>query len=296
MTPTPSSESGEAPEAALSVVVLSFRHRPSVVAAVRSLVEQDTPCELVVVHSGGESPAPTLDGAGLDVRVISSPAPLRPGGARNLGIASTSGRAVAFLADDCTAAPGWVRERLAAHRAGVPAVASALLCLHPERPIELAAHLALFVRRMPGIDPNLALAYGASYDRRLFARYGLFREDLEGGEDTEFHQRLADADKPRWNPAIRTVHTGPETLPEYLAAQYRRGRRIAHAWRAIEGAGRLEIARDAIARTRFAARHATRLVAPDARRAALFAIPLIALGNLVYAAGALTASPSSKSP
>jgi hypothetical protein len=34
------------------------------------------------------------------------------------------------------------------------------------------------------------IAYGASYDRRLFEEHGYFREDLRVGEDAEFNRRL----------------------------------------------------------------------------------------------------------
>ncbi len=275
----------------MSVVVLAYRCRPSVVAAVRSLLEQDVPPEVVVVHSGGGRAPELIAAAGLIVRVVDVRERLRPGGARNVGLAATRGRYVAFLADDCVAAPGWVRERLAAHHSGAAAVASALLCHRPECPVALAAHLALFIRRMPAIEPALALTYGASYDRRLFARYGEFRDDLEAGEDTEFHQRLAAEDKPVWSPRVQTVHAGPETLRDFLAAQFWRGRRMTGAWSAIDAIGRGAVALDAIRRTWFVVRRARSVVAPRARRAALMAIPLIAVGNLVYAAGAWSSPP-----
>ena len=45
----------------LAVVVLSYGPRPTIADAVRSLLEQDTRAEIVIVHSGGGEPpaAPT---------------------------------------------------------------------------------------------------------------------------------------------------------------------------------------------------------------------------------------------
>jgi hypothetical protein len=133
------------------------------------------------------------------------------------------------------------------------------------------------------------LCYGASYDRGLFEAHGVFRDDLEGGEDTEFHQRLAPGEKPVFRPEVRTVHVGAETLVAFLSDQLRRGRRMARAWREIAPLRSAAVAEDAVARTAFIFRYAFKVVEPRQRWAAVLALPLIALGNLVYAVGALSA-------
>lgn len=131
-------------------------------------------------------------------------------------ITATQAPVVAFLADDCLAEPGWLRERLKAHDAGPRAVASALLCHKPNNPCALAAHLSLYVRRMPRAAPDVALTYGVSYARDLFDVHGLFREDMESGEDTEFNKRLGSTGKPMWCPTVRTIHIGADTLSSYF--------------------------------------------------------------------------------
>lgn len=277
------------PEVAL--VVLSYRGRATLAQAVRSALAQDIAAEVVVIHSGGGDIRAMLAAENLHPRIVDVSDRLLPGGARNLGIASTSAPIVAFLADDCVAEPGWLRARLRAHQQGASAVASALLSHKPRNPVALAAHLSLFIRRMPRMPVDETLHYGASYDRRLFETHGQFREDLEGGEDTEFHQRLAAHEKPVWRPDVRTVHIGVETLGAYLADQRRRGRRIAEAWREIAASTGAIVAKDAIKRTAFIFRHTFKVVEPDQRWAAMLALPLIALGNLAYAAGALSAGP-----
>lgn len=277
------------PVAELAVVILSYKCRSSLVSAVRSICLQSEPAEIVVVNSGGGRALEHLVDAGLMVTVIERDERLYPGGARNLGIASTTAPYVAFLADDCAARPGWIRARLDAHRRGETAVASALLCDAPTNPIALAAHLSLFVRRLPGIDPALALNYGASYDRRLFEKYGAFRDDMEGGEDTEFHQRLVDADKPVWHPEICTSHRGPATFGSFLSDQFERGRRAAHAWRAINGLGRGRVASNIVKRIGFILRQSLKVADPQNRVAVFLALPLVALGGCAYALGALSA-------
>jgi GT2 family glycosyltransferase len=249
---------------------------------------QDVPAEIAVVHSGDGDVEAYFRAEEIDVRLVRSGTRLLAGGARNAGIAATRAPIVSFLADDCMAEPGWLRERLIAHDSGARAVASALLCHRPRNPFALAAHLSLYVRRMPRAAPNMALKYGASYARVLFDEVGLFREDLESGEDTEFHQRLAAADQPIWRPQVRTVHIGSDTLGDLFTDQFRRGRRMAGAWAALGAYDKATVARDAIQRTSHIVRQSLDLVEPQHRWAAWLAVPLIACGNLAYACGAWT--------
>lgn len=274
---------------AIAVIVLSYGVRSSLVDAVRSLQAQDVPAEIVVVHSGGGGVRERLAAEGLEPHVIEVPERLFAGGARNVGIAATTAPVVAFLADDCSAEPSWLQNRLRAHREGHASVASALLCHKPRNPVALAAHLSLFVRRMPRASPDVALKYGASYERALFERYGQFRDDMEGGEDTEFHQRLTPADRPVWRPDVRTVHKGADTLGGFLKGQFARGRRMARAWREIGAFSSMAVARNAIQRTGMIVGEGYNVVEPEQRWAVIAAAPLIVLGNIVYAWGALSA-------
>ena len=271
----------------LAVVVLSYGPRPTITDAVHSLLEQDTRAEIVIVHSGGGEPPDALTTANAAVRLIVVNRRLYPGAARNVGVASTKAPHVAFLADDCMAGSGWVRHRIVRHRSGARAVASALACHKPHVPVALAAHLSLYCRRMPRANPDVALRYGVSYDRNLFATYGLFREDLESGEDTEFNQRLSPADAPHWAAEIITVHRGAESVGAFFRSQWSRGKRMAHAWRALGAFGASEVGRNAIARTAMILREMWGVVEPRQRVTAALSVPLIALGNIVYACGAL---------
>lgn len=273
-------------EPALAVVVLSHGPRPTLPDAVRSVLQQDADAEIVVVHSGPGDARGALLSAGINVRVVQVDEQLLPGGARNLGVEATRAPYIAFLADDCLAEQGWVRQRLRAHLAGASAVASALSCHKPTNPIALAAHLSLYFRRMPRAVPGRALKYGASYARQLFQKYGGFRADLESGEDTEFNQRLVGADAPVWAPDVLTVHRGVDTLGGFFQSQYLRGRRMAKAWRELGALDPLFVARDALARTEAIVREAWSLVEPKHRGAAALSMPLIVLGNMVYAWGA----------
>lgn len=276
------------PDNQLSTVVISYRAPRSLVESVASLLDQTPQGEVIVVNSGGGGASSLLNHAGFGgVKVVERAERLFPGAARNLGISHARHRYVAFLADDCRAEPDWIAERLAAHGRGLASVASAVLCNKPDHPVALAAHISLFVRRMPGIPPEHALAYGASYDRRLFEAYGPFREDLRAGEDTEFHARLSPADKPQWVPQVRTVHRSPSTLTDFFSDQFRRGGRAARAWRDMNAASAGSIARGAATRLHYIWRLAAAGTGPGHRLSLTLALPLATGGVAAYAAGAM---------
>jgi glycosyltransferase involved in cell wall biosynthesis len=278
------------PQPELACAVLSYRDEPGVVDAVRSLLAQSEPVEIVVVNSGGGDPALRLAETGLDVPVVDVPHRLYPGGARNLGIEHTQARYVSFLAADCVAEQGWVEARLRAHRAGADAVASCLAMPNGEGPSAAAALVLLHNRRVPECTPEQRLLYGLSYERSLFERYGGFREDLRGGEDTEFNTRIGGAARIAWSDDVRTSHRFPKTLRPFLRELHRRGRLEAtvHGKLRERRPSGLKVAGRACRNTLRALRFSLRF--PRGERAPFVrAWPLVLGGGIVYAAGALRA-------
>src|SRR4029077_1279143 len=144
------------------------------------------------------------------------------------GIEATRAPYVAFLAGDCVAMPGWVAGRLRFHRVGALAVASAIVNAYPWNYFAWASYILLHARRMPGVPPYKAGLYGVSYARELFDRFGRFRADLEGGEDSEFNARFAKSVRIEWAPHVRTAHRHPTNPQWLLRDQYVRGRRMVH--------------------------------------------------------------------
>jgi glycosyltransferase involved in cell wall biosynthesis len=268
---------------------MAYQAPTSLVPAVLSILKQVPRPEIVVINSGGGNAQQLLTDAKIDLKVIESPHRLLPGGTRNLGIHATQARYVAFLAADCTAETGWIAERLKVHHQGHSSVASALLCHEPKNSIALAAHLSLFFRRMPRTPANIALAYGGSYDRRLFSTYGFFREDMRGGEDTEFHMRLSADEQPKWSPQIQTVHFGTSSWLQFFSDQFQRGKRSAQAWHDINQWNRFGFAWGILKRVPQIFQMSLKVVEPAHRFSALLATPLIFMGGIAYAAGALCA-------
>jgi len=239
-------EPGDPP--ALAVIVMSLGTPTSLVDAVRSVLRQG-PVELVVVNSGGGNPAAALRAAGLEVRVLDHPGRLLPGAVRNLGIVATSAPYVAFLSADSVIEPGWVVARLERHRKGEAAVSSAVTTYRKRNLWSWVTYVNLLPRRMPGTPSDKVVHYGLSYQRTLFDRFGLFREDLQAGEDSEFNDRLAGRVPICWAPEVSIAHRDPTGFFACLGDQYARGARMVRVRRQLsDGRWRFAVARDALAR------------------------------------------------
>lgn len=278
----------------LACAVLSYRDEPPLADAVRSVLEQDPPVDVVVVNSGGGDPSGRLAAAGISVPVHSVSRRLYPGAVRNLGIDLTRAPYVAFLAADCLAAPGWAAARLREHRAGAAAVASVLTNAFPDSLPAWASMLLLHNRRLAVTRSSQQLLYGCSYDRRLFDRYGRFDETLRAGEDSEFNARFQETDRSVLPMDVVTAHRYPTAWRAMLRDAFRRGRLQARMHGVLEGRGPRNF-RVAL-RGPFSMLSACDVaVRSDARERGILlrALPLAIVGGVAYTAGALTTSATS---
>jgi glycosyltransferase involved in cell wall biosynthesis len=286
-TPPASAEGEDHPQ--LACIILSVDAPNHLKDAVESILSQGVACEIVVVNSGERAPYELLEPYGEAIRILHHGGRLLPGAARNLGIAASRAPLVAFLAADCIARPGWISRRLAAHREAA-AVSSAVCNATPGNLAALASYLLLFSRRMPRTRDRDWLHYGVSYSRELFGRYGCFDEGLRGGEDTEFHRRFADQTEIRRGCGIETAHRHPETMRTLLEDQYRRGGRAYRAFQAIgDGATAAGLPYRAVLRSGCSFWRFWSASGSVDRLRALAALPVVAAGAWVYAAGALRA-------
>lgn len=281
------------PDVRLSCVVLDVGGQPGLVDSVRSVLAQQPVPEVVVVSSGPDGAEGLLRDAGLGVELIHVSDRLMPGAARNVGIAATHEPWIAFLAADCTAAPGWTAGRSAAHAAGARIVSSAVTNASPWNPFETAAHCLLFAPRLAGTPRAARLHYGASYDRALFGEVGRFRDDLRIGEDTEFHARAASLVSPVFRPDVRIAHRNPETLAALLRDQAMRGRRSALARHELYAeplaTARRTVASDAVTRVGRSLTMSLRATSIRDWAAIGWASPWMVAGAAAYAVGAATA-------
>lgn len=166
-----------------------------------------------------------------DARVVRAGA-AGPAAARNAGWRAASGELVAFVDDDCQAAPGWIAALRAA--AGGGRIVQGRVEPHPQE----AARIGPFTRtlRVDRAGPFFQTA-NIAYPRALLERLGGFDEAYPhpAGEDTDLGWRAREAgaqvvfapdalvwhavhpmgpaalvrDAPRWGSAVRIVKRHP---------------------------------------------------------------------------------------
>lgn len=272
----------------LTVIVLAVAADPLLIRAVKSILEQDEPCEVIVVNSKGGDASGLLKKNGFHVRVIETEDLLFAGGARNRGITEAKTPYVAFLACDCVAAPGWARERLKLHQAGHTAVASAMMHDRPLHLVAWADQLLLFPHRLPHLPENRVILFGVSFARDVFERYGLFNENLRTGEDSEFLERLEAGDKPVWAPCVITLHRNNTNLLGLLRDQYRRGHRFGIEMRRIHGKEPKRLVSFFLRHSFHAYKFARDGLRGRDRLLAIASLPLVSLGCFAKAAGILS--------
>jgi glycosyltransferase involved in cell wall biosynthesis len=205
------------PSPSISVVVMGYRNRATIVESVKSVVAQESPepFEVIVVTSGGDDSAALIRERLPGLTVIESPRRLFPGATRNAGVAATEAPLVAFLAADCLATPGWVSGRLAAHAQGYRAVAGAVGVVPGAGPWAWASHYDLFCARLPGRRAGVVrgpdpAANVSSFTRDLLEELGPFDESVETGEDTVAAAKCKDLCVDIWfEPSVLSLHRGP---------------------------------------------------------------------------------------
>jgi glycosyltransferase involved in cell wall biosynthesis len=212
-------------------VVIGCGNPPELSDAVRSLLGQVPRPEIVVVNSAGGGAAASLQAAGIHVPVIEFEERLFAGAARNAGVAATGAPYVAFLASDCTAAPGWVAGRLREHRAGAAAVVGVAANADPGSACAGATHALMYRRCGPFVPNGDRVLSGLSYERPLIERLGGFRADLRAGEDTALNDLLQPFGAHIAFPSdVRTLVSHPRRPGALLRDQYARGLRTARVW------------------------------------------------------------------
>jgi glycosyltransferase involved in cell wall biosynthesis len=272
-------------EPELCVVVLSYRNDNTVLEAVDSLLAQGEPVEIVVSHSGGGHTPGLLARERPSVHVVASERRRSCSEARNAGIAASRAPLVAFLEADCIAEPGWVEGRLREHRAEAAVVASAITNAFPDSRSAWASHLLRYQRRLPNTPASERLMLGLSCHRDTFERFGQFREDLPGGEDSEFTARLLRELDIVWAGDVRTAHRNAAGPAELMRDHFRRGLRNAHTQLWLSGhAGTVRASLEALVNLPRAVGWARRLAVPGAT-SPLRCWPLLAPATAAYIAG-----------
>lgn len=249
----------------VAVVVPHYDQLPALEACMRALAVQSRPADQVVVVDNG-SPCGLAEvarrvGAILPTARTRAAAPRGAAHARNLGVAETTGEAIAFLDADVVADSGWLARGLIA-LADRPIVGGRI-DVRPtlDRPVSaVEAWDMLF-----GHDVGKVFARtGRLLSGNLFVRREVFRAvgDFRHGvpEDSEWCQRAMERGfATGYDPGLAAIHEPLPTLEALLARQARFARE-AYAWRGERRLGRLGYAVHALMTVASIAPHGVRVV------------------------------------
>ncbi len=210
----------------MAVIVIGFRGQTGLLRAVRSVLDQDEDCEIVVVNTGGGHVRRDLASVLPQIRLIDVPVPLFVGAARNIGIDASRADYVAFLAGDCWARPGWIAGRMAAHRAGALSVSNPIVPDAPLLSTGAVCHALVYCARDTSVIPNPGMHYGRSYSRHLLGAVGYFAAGARIAEDTEYNIRCDMISRPVWAVGVHTVHGQTASALGLIRDMYDRSRRM----------------------------------------------------------------------
>lgn len=217
----------------VSVVVPMRNEQRFIERCLRSLMAQNYPqdrFEVIVVDGGSDDGSrdilESLSPEFTALRVVENRG-RHTGRGLNIGLALAQGEVIARLDAHAVAAPGFIRESVAAlERTGADVVGGPITTLGEGR---VGESIAIAISSPFGVG-NATFRYSRreqwtdtvafpAYRRDVFDRFGTFAE-IEAGEDDEFHYRLRDGGaRILLTPAISTTYYSRRSLWG-LAKQY----------------------------------------------------------------------------
>jgi glycosyltransferase involved in cell wall biosynthesis len=279
---------------ALTAVVIAREDAGTIVSSLTAIASQRTEVdlEIVAVISGSATTAQAARSVLPATDVLEHSEILRPGAARNLGLARAHGTAVSFPGSHAKVDPGALAARLAAHQRGY-AMVTGTIRNGTDTPAGWASYFLESSQSLPGL-PAAELQgppISCSYLRSALEWAGGF-PDWRSAEDTAVNQRLFARGYGAYrDPAMSLVHRTPcVTVALFLRHQRVRGRGWGGLMATEDSAGRLRtkagvyqwgVAMMPVSRTVYAARHVWRCGDRSLQRRFVSVVPLVFIGALV---------------
>lgn len=208
--------------------MLSYQARERIGTVLTALRAQDFDAkfEVLVVDSGTDGCHEYVSSNFPEVRIVRASERLRPGPARNRGVAAAQGDVVAFAPDDGTPRQDWLRRRVELHDSGFEAVGGAITNGRPESYVATAGHLLEYSALFPDLRILRAqeVPHCLSFSREILERLGPYPEDTFTGEDTLFNSRcIAAGVNVGFSADIQMSHAGHTSLRGTLRHAFQHG-------------------------------------------------------------------------
>lgn len=221
----------------VSVIVAARNAAPTLGACLASIARLDYPHVEVLVADDGSTDETAAIARRAGARVVDA-AGAGPAAARNLAVAASAGRVIAFTDADCEVPPDWLSVLVAAlDRPGIAAAGGSQIQVfgggsdaRAGAAIEAFFRLAALFFDYPreGGSPR-AVAHVAScnsvYRREAFLEVGGFTPGLFPGEDVDLDYRLRQRGYRAWFvPSVRVRHHRPGGWAGFMRMMRRYGR------------------------------------------------------------------------
>ncbi|MBN2416037.1 glycosyltransferase [bacterium] len=216
----------------ISVIITAYNEEDNIRSCLDSLTRQqgNIPFETILVDSSSDRTADIVRKEFPRVLLLTRPERTYCGDARNVAVAHSRAKVIAFLDADCTAAPDWIMQIERAHAGPCEAAGGTIANSEPATLTGWASYFCEFSRYVPGTPPGvIADMAGAnlSLKRAILKQYGPFIGGTYAS-DSAFNARLAEAGVTiRFIPEIRIEHRSISTVRRFLTHEFVHGRAYA---------------------------------------------------------------------
>jgi cellulose synthase/poly-beta-1,6-N-acetylglucosamine synthase-like glycosyltransferase len=154
------------------------------------------------------------------------------GKARNIGVKRAEGEIIVFIDSDMIAPKNWLREiSKTFEKEKADIIGAKIEMFGKDSLVEIYDKLKGFPVKETMMEKGYILTGCMAIKKSIFNEIGLFREDLEVGEDTEFGLRTQKADKELFIlENITLLHPAKTSMRQMIKRQSRQGRAYAQLW------------------------------------------------------------------
>lgn len=219
------------PTPAASVIICVYNRPRQVLTCLESLLRMDfDDFEIVVVDDGSTDATPAaLESfrarqSQVSVVIVRNPSNRGVSGARNSGLAVARGELVAFTDSDCTVDPGWLRALAVGFDAPEVAAVGGTVIDHPPRTWGERAYVGTCRIGVGALQGRPLIGNNMGFRGELVRRHRFEEALVYGCDEDELAWRLATLGYSfRFAPAAIVHHDHPLTVRGYLRMAWRQG-------------------------------------------------------------------------